>query len=131
MRCLVSYSALALALVTGASTAHTQTFVGGQYVEPIGPGVAAPAAPVAAGKRGKVKNTVRPLRSKAKRRLLLFNGCTQISWPECQQLGSYANRIVAVVDPRRNPLRRIRGKSVKNSPSGGYLTEPTALIQSS
>jgi len=48
MRCLVSYSALALALVTGASTAHTQTFVGGQYVEPIGPGVAAPAAPVAA-----------------------------------------------------------------------------------
>jgi hypothetical protein len=51
MRCLVSYSvsysALALALVTGASTAYAQTFVGGQYVEPIGPGVAAPvAAPV-------------------------------------------------------------------------------------
>ena len=47
MKCLVSYSALALALVTGASTAHAQTFVGGRYVEPIGPGAAAPvAAPV-------------------------------------------------------------------------------------
>jgi hypothetical protein len=51
MRCHVSYSVLALALVIGASTAHAQTWIGSQYGsqyvgQPVGPVVAAPAATV-------------------------------------------------------------------------------------